>query len=108
LIGRHHSSDVRCAMQYGRVARPLQTDGRAEERPRFNRQHRSPQLHGRGPSLNPIQDYVDYDSVRHTNVDTYERVREADLKQAAIIMASYAYHAAMRSELMPRPAQRPQ
>jgi hypothetical protein len=41
-------------------------------------------------------------------VDTYERVREADLKQAAIIMASYAYHAAMRSELMPRPAQRPQ
>jgi carboxypeptidase Q len=61
------------------------------------------------PAFNPIQDYVDYDvRTHHTNVDTYERVREADLKQAAIIMASYAYHAAMRSELMPRPAQRTQ
>ena len=57
------------------------------------------------PGFNPIQDYVDYDvRTHHTNVDTFERVREADLKQAAIILASFAYHAAMRNEKMPRPA----
>jgi hypothetical protein len=39
----------------------------------------------------------------HTNVDTYERVREADLKQAAIVMATFAYQAAMRAEKFPRP-----
>ena len=60
------------------------------------------------PAFNPIQDYVDYDvRTHHTNVDTFERVRAADLQQAAIVMASYAYHAAMRSELMPRPDPRP-
>ena len=43
------------------------------------------------PGFNPVQDYVDYDvRTHHTNVDTYERVREADLKQAAIVMASFA------------------
>ncbi len=56
------------------------------------------------PAFNPIQDYVDYDvRTHHTNVDTYERVREADLKQAAIVMATFAYHAATRIERFPRP-----
>jgi len=32
-------------------------------------------------------------------------VREADLKQAAIVLASFAYHAAMRDEKLPRPPQ---
>jgi carboxypeptidase Q len=55
------------------------------------------------PGFNPVQDYVDYDvRTHHTNVDTHERVREADLKQAAIIMASFAYRAAMHKERMPR------
>jgi carboxypeptidase Q len=55
------------------------------------------------PAFNPIQDYVDYDvRTHHTNVDTFERVREADLKQAAVILASYAWHAATRPEKMPR------
>ena len=56
------------------------------------------------PGFNPIQDYTDYDvRTHHTNVDTFERVREADLKQAAVILASFAYHAAMRDARMPRP-----
>ena len=60
------------------------------------------------PGFNPIQDYVDYDvRTHHTNVDTLERVREADLKQAAVILASFAYHAAMRPEKFPRPATQP-
>ena len=58
------------------------------------------------PGFNPIQDYVNYDvRTHHTNVDTYERVREADLKQAAIVMASFAYHASMRPDRFPRPPQ---
>ena len=60
------------------------------------------------PGFNPIQDYVNYDvRTHHTNVDTFERVREADLKQAAVILASFAYHAAMRAEKFPRPATQP-
>jgi hypothetical protein len=55
------------------------------------------------PGFNPVQDYVDYDvRTHHTNVDTAERVKEADLKQAAVIFASFAYHAAMRNEKIPR------
>ena len=58
------------------------------------------------PGFNPIQDYVNYDvRTHHTNVDTYERVRETDLKQAAIVMATFAFHAAMRPEKFPRPPQ---
>ena len=58
------------------------------------------------PGFNPVQDYVDYDvRTHHTNVDTFERVREADLKQAAVILAAFAYHAAMRDEKLPRPQQ---
>jgi len=52
--------------------------------------------------FNPVQDYVDYDvRTHHTNVDTYERVKEQDLKQSAVILASFAYHAAMRAERLP-------
>jgi hypothetical protein len=59
------------------------------------------------PGFNPVQDYVDYDvRTHHTNVDSFERVREADLKQAAVILASFAYHAAMQPDKLPRPAPR--
>jgi hypothetical protein len=34
-------------------------------------------------------------------VDTFERVREADLQQNAIVLASFLYHAAMRKERIP-------
>jgi hypothetical protein len=52
--------------------------------------------------FNPIQSYVDYDErEHHTNVDTAERVRDEDLRQAAIILASFAYHAAMREARIP-------
>ena len=58
--------------------------------------------------FNPVQDYVDYDiRTHHTNVDTYERVKEQDLKQSAIVLASFAYHAAMRAERLPMPAPTP-
>ena len=56
------------------------------------------------PGFNPIQDYVDYDvREHHTNADTSERVKEQDLKQNAVILASFVYHAAMRAEPIPSP-----
>jgi Zn-dependent M28 family amino/carboxypeptidase len=57
--------------------------------------------------VNAIQDYVTYDvRTHHTNVDTYERVREDDLKQNAVVLAWFAYNAAMTDEKLPRPAAR--
>lgn len=57
------------------------------------------------PGFNPVQDYVTYDvRTHHTNVDTYERVREEDLKQNAIVLAWFIYNAAMTDEKLPRPA----
>jgi carboxypeptidase Q len=56
------------------------------------------------PGFNPVQDYVTYDvRTHHTNMDTPERVREDDMKQAAIIFASFAWHAAARDQKLPRP-----
>jgi hypothetical protein len=52
--------------------------------------------------FNPVQDYVDYDvRTHHTNMDTFERVKADDLKQCAMVLASFAYHAAMRAEKIP-------
>jgi len=56
------------------------------------------------PGFNPIQEYKDYDvRMHHTNVDMYERVREQDLKQNAVVMAWFAWQAANTSERIPRP-----
>ncbi len=53
--------------------------------------------------FNPIQDYVGYDvREHHTQVDTAERISGADLRQAAVIMASFVWHAAQRAERIPR------
>ncbi|MFC1543398.1 M20/M25/M40 family metallo-hydrolase [Candidatus Neomarinimicrobiota bacterium] len=50
-----------------------------------------------------IQDPLDYSTrLHHTNMDVYEHVDESDLMQAAVIMASFVYHTAMRDERLPR------
>ena len=50
-----------------------------------------------------MQDYRDYDTrEHHTNMDFFERVRPEDLKEAAIVLASFAWHAAMRDGKIPR------
>jgi hypothetical protein len=55
------------------------------------------------PGFNTIQDYRDYDTrEHHTNMDFFERVRGDDLKEAAIVLASFAWHAAMRDAKIPR------
>jgi hypothetical protein len=56
------------------------------------------------PGFNSIQDYTDYDvRIHHTNMDTIERMNPDDLKEAAIVYAAFAYNAAMRDQMMPRP-----
>ncbi len=55
------------------------------------------------PGFQFIQDPLDYSSrLHHTNIDTASHVHENDLKQAAIIMASFLWHAANRDERLPR------
>jgi Zn-dependent M28 family amino/carboxypeptidase len=55
------------------------------------------------PGINLLQDPIEYPThTWHTNLDTYERVLEDDLKQCAIVAASAAYHLAMREEMLPR------
>jgi hypothetical protein len=57
------------------------------------------------PGFNPIQDYLNYDvRTHHTNMDTAERVSIADVRQAALMMAAFAYDAATAPQKMPRPA----
>jgi len=52
--------------------------------------------------FNAVQDYDLYDTrVHHTNMDTFERIKPADLQQSAVVLASFAYHAAMRADKIP-------
>lgn len=55
------------------------------------------------PGFQAVQDYVGYDvRTHHTNMDTDERVSQDALKQAAVVMATVLYHAAMREGRFPR------
>jgi hypothetical protein len=56
-------------------------------------------LPGIGLSQDPIQ-YQTY--TWHTNLDTYERIIEDDVKKSAAAIASAVYHLAMRDEMLPR------
>jgi len=56
-------------------------------------------LAGINTMLDPIQ-YQTY--TWHTNLDTYERIVEDDVKKAAIVIAGTVYHLAMRDQLLPR------
>jgi carboxypeptidase Q len=55
------------------------------------------------PGFNPVQEYTNYDvRIHHTNMDTMERMKPEDVKQAAVIFATFAYNAAMRDGMIPR------
>jgi carboxypeptidase Q len=53
------------------------------------------------PGFQFIQDEIEYDRGYHTVMDTYERLVMADLKQNAVITASFVYNAAMRNSKLP-------
>ena len=55
------------------------------------------------PGVNAMLDPIQYQTYTwHTNLDTYERIVEEDTKQSAALVASVAYHLAMRDERLPR------
>ena len=55
------------------------------------------------PGVNFEQDPIQYDSAtHHTNLDTFERVIEDDVKTSVIAIAATTYQLAMRDELLPR------
>ncbi|HEY0566251.1 MAG TPA: M28 family peptidase, partial [Terriglobales bacterium] len=60
------------------------------------------------PGFQFIQDPTDYETqTHHSNLDVYERIRPDDMKQAAVIMASFVYNTAMRDDMLPRHPIRP-
>ena len=55
------------------------------------------------PGIGFQQDPIEYNThTHHTNLDTYERVIEDDVKKAAVIVASTIYHLSMRDEMLAR------
>ena len=55
------------------------------------------------PGFNVIKDFTAYDErTRHTNADYPERMTEDALKQSAIVMATFAWQAAMLEGTIPR------
>jgi carboxypeptidase Q len=55
------------------------------------------------PGFQFIQDPVEYDSrTHHSNMDVYERIQEADMKQNAVIVAAFVYQTANRDDKLPR------
>ncbi|MEQ1646795.1 MAG: peptidase M28, partial [Pyrinomonadaceae bacterium] len=55
------------------------------------------------PGIGTTQDPIEYFAgTWHTNIDTYERIIESDVKASAIIFAAAVYTLAMRDELLPR------
>jgi len=55
------------------------------------------------PGFQFIQDELEYDTrTHHSTMDVFDRAQQDDLKQAATIMAAFAYNAAMRDEMFPR------
>jgi Zn-dependent M28 family amino/carboxypeptidase len=55
------------------------------------------------PGFQFIQDPVEYETrTHHTNMDVYERIQAADLKQMTVIVASFVYMTANAEQLLPR------
>ncbi len=55
------------------------------------------------PGIGLGQDPIEYGTYTwHTNLDTYERIIEEDVKKSAIAIAAAVYHLAMRDEMLPR------
>jgi hypothetical protein len=55
------------------------------------------------PGFQFIQDPLDYETrTHHSDMDTYEHLQAADLKQTAVVEAIFVYNAAMRDKMFPR------
>jgi Zn-dependent M28 family amino/carboxypeptidase len=55
------------------------------------------------PGFQFIQDPIEYETrTHHTNMDVYERIQEDDMKQMAVIVASFVYLTANAEQELPR------
>jgi carboxypeptidase Q len=55
------------------------------------------------PGFQFIQDPMDYETrTHHSDMDTYEHLQVADLKQIGVVEAIFVYNAAMREQMIPR------
>jgi len=55
------------------------------------------------PGFQFIQDPLEYETrTHHSNMDVYDRLQPEDLKQMAVIVASFVYMAAQRDQMFPR------
>jgi carboxypeptidase Q len=55
------------------------------------------------PGFQFIQDPLDYETrTHHSDMDTYDRLHQADLEQAAIVEAIFLWNTSQRDEMMPR------
>jgi hypothetical protein len=61
------------------------------------------------PGFQFIQDPIEYETrTHHSNMDVYDRLQSEDLKQIAVIVASFVYDTAMRDQMLPRkPIEKP-
>jgi carboxypeptidase Q len=61
------------------------------------------------PGFQFIQDPIEYETrTHHSNMDLYDRLQPDDLKQMAVIVASFVYDAATRDQMLPRkPIEKP-
>ena len=54
------------------------------------------------PGFQFIQDPIDYETrTHHSNMDNYDHLKMDDLKQAAVIVASFVYQTSVRPDMMP-------
>src|SRR5207244_2209491 len=52
------------------------------------------------PGFQFIQDPIEYETrTHHSNMDVYDRLQPDDLKQAAVIVATFVYNTAMRPDV---------
>jgi hypothetical protein len=55
------------------------------------------------PGFQFIQDPMDYETrVHHSDMDTYDRLHEGDLEQAAVVEAIFLWNTSQRDAMMPR------
>jgi hypothetical protein len=104
LLGIYTEGNVAAATLFERWAQPLKDLGftTISERPTGSTDHVPFDQVGL-PGFQFIQDPRDYDArTHHTNQDLYERLSEPDLAQAAVVLATFAYDAAMSDEMVPR------
>jgi len=55
------------------------------------------------PAFHFLQDPLDFETrTHHTNMDTFDRIQMTDAEQMAVVVASFLYNAATRSDKLPR------